>query len=46
VSLDSTTPHRLANAGDVPVHAIWFVLGRDASDADRRLADAHGSERT
>ena len=31
ISLDSTTPHRLANAGDVPVHAIWFVLGRDAS---------------
>lgn len=40
VSLDSTTPHRLANAGDVPVHAIWFVLGRDGSDTDRRLADA------
>jgi transcriptional regulator with XRE-family HTH domain len=46
VSLDSTTPHRLANAGDVPVHAIWFVLGRDASDTDRRLADAHTSELT
>ena len=29
ISLDSTTPHRLANVGDVPVHAIWFVLGRD-----------------
>ena len=43
VSLDSTTPHRLANAGDVPVHAIWFVLGRDASDTDRRLADAHAA---
>jgi transcriptional regulator with XRE-family HTH domain len=33
ISLDSTTPHRLANIGDVPVHAIWFVLGRDATDA-------------
>jgi transcriptional regulator with XRE-family HTH domain len=33
VSLDSTTPHRLANVGDVPVHAIWFVLGRDGPDA-------------
>jgi transcriptional regulator with XRE-family HTH domain len=32
ISLDSTTPHRLANLGDVPVHAIWFVLGRDPSD--------------
>ena len=30
ISLDSTTPHRLANVGAVPVHAIWFVLGRDA----------------
>jgi transcriptional regulator with XRE-family HTH domain len=28
ISFDSTIPHRLANAGDVPVHAIWFVLGR------------------
>jgi transcriptional regulator with XRE-family HTH domain len=28
VSFDSTTPHRLANSGDVPVHAIWFVHGR------------------
>jgi transcriptional regulator with XRE-family HTH domain len=33
ISLDSTTPHRLANVGDVPVHAIWFVLGRDATEA-------------
>jgi transcriptional regulator with XRE-family HTH domain len=30
VSLDSSIPHRLANIGDTPVHAIWFVLGRDA----------------
>lgn len=28
ISLDSTTPHRLYNRGDQPVHAIWFVLGR------------------
>jgi transcriptional regulator with XRE-family HTH domain len=33
ISLDSTTPHRLANVGDVPVHAIWFVLGRDENSA-------------
>src|ERR671918_2822708 len=38
ISLDSTTPHRLANAGDVPVHAVWFVLGRDGADKPR--ADA------
>jgi transcriptional regulator with XRE-family HTH domain len=31
VSIDSTTPHRLANAGDEPVHAVWFVEGRDGS---------------
>ena len=36
VSLDSTTPHRLANVGDTPVHAIWFVLGRDEHDSRRR----------
>lgn len=30
VSLDSSVPHRLTNIGDTPVHAIWFVLGRDA----------------
>ena len=31
ISLDSTVPHRLANVGDVPVHAIWFVLGREGA---------------
>jgi transcriptional regulator with XRE-family HTH domain len=36
ISLDSRIPHRLANIGDTPVHAIWFVLGRDA---DPRLID-------
>lgn len=36
VSLDSSVPHRLANIGDTPVHAIWFVMGRDA---DPRLID-------
>lgn len=28
IAFDSTTPHRLFNKGDVPVHAIWFVVGR------------------
>jgi transcriptional regulator with XRE-family HTH domain len=36
VSLDSRIPHRLTNIGDTPVHAIWFVMGRDA---DPRLID-------
>ena len=29
IVFDSTRPHRLYNKGDVPVHAIWFVVGRD-----------------
>jgi quercetin dioxygenase-like cupin family protein len=33
VALDSSIPHRLYNAGDEPVHAIWFVLGRRSVDA-------------
>lgn len=36
IAFDSTRPHRLFNKGDDPVHAIWFVVGRDADDrADR-----------
>lgn len=34
VSFASTTPHRLANAGDEPVHAIWFVLGRHGREPE------------
>lgn len=30
IAFDSTTPHRLYNAGSEPVHGIWFVLGRRA----------------
>lgn len=29
IAFDSTTPHRLYNRGDEPVHAIWFVVGRE-----------------
>ena len=32
IAFDSTTPHRLFNRGEVPVQAIWFVVGREASD--------------
>jgi transcriptional regulator with XRE-family HTH domain len=28
IAFDSTIPHRLFNDGDEPVHAIWFVVGR------------------
>ncbi|HZD22240.1 MAG TPA: cupin domain-containing protein [Acidimicrobiia bacterium] len=30
IAFDSTRPHRLYNRGDEPVHAVWFVVGRDA----------------
>ena len=33
IAFDSTTPHRLYNAGDEPVHGIWFVLGRRSAPA-------------
>lgn len=29
IAFDSTVPHRLWNLGSVPVHGIWFVVGRD-----------------
>jgi transcriptional regulator with XRE-family HTH domain len=32
VAFDSGRPHRLFCAGDEPVHAIWFVLGRGSPD--------------
>ena len=32
IAFDSTTPHRLFNAGSEPVHGIWFVLGRGAAE--------------
>jgi transcriptional regulator with XRE-family HTH domain len=40
ISINSTIPHRLANIGDVPVEAIWFVLGRAQFDA-QTLIDEH-----
>lgn len=33
ISIDSSIPHRLANIGEVPVEAVWFVLGRAQFDA-------------
>lgn len=29
ISFDSTTPHRFCNNGDIPVKAIWFVVGNE-----------------
>jgi transcriptional regulator with XRE-family HTH domain len=28
ISFNSTVPHRLFNAGDVPAEGIWFIVGR------------------
>jgi len=33
ICFDSQWPHRLETLGDVPVKAIWFVIGRYGSDA-------------
>jgi transcriptional regulator with XRE-family HTH domain len=35
IAFDSTTPHRLYNRGEVPVHGIWFVQGRRPMDLHR-----------
>jgi quercetin dioxygenase-like cupin family protein len=32
ISFDSATPHRMVNAGDEAVSAIWFVIGRRPAD--------------
>jgi transcriptional regulator with XRE-family HTH domain len=44
ISLESSTPHRLANHGDTPVHAIWFVVGRDGPEHGSRGTE--GAEAT
>jgi transcriptional regulator with XRE-family HTH domain len=44
ISINSAIPHRLANIGDAPVEAIWFVLGRAQFDA-QTLIDDHRSGR-
>ncbi|HJR86423.1 MAG TPA: cupin domain-containing protein [Acidimicrobiia bacterium] len=35
IAFDSTQPHRLYNKGEVPVQAIWFVVGRDGEGPAR-----------
>jgi transcriptional regulator with XRE-family HTH domain len=39
ISFDSSEPHRLRNAGEEPVHAVWFVSGRRESDERKRALD-------
>jgi len=40
ISIDSSIPHRLANIGEVPVEAVWFVLGRAQFDAQTLIEQA------
>ena len=45
ISFDSSVPHRLANAGDEPVHGIWFVLGRQPFAVHAADGDDHWDPR-
>jgi transcriptional regulator with XRE-family HTH domain len=40
IAFESSRPHRLENAGDEPVEAIWFVVGRSQSDLRKLALDA------
>jgi transcriptional regulator with XRE-family HTH domain/quercetin dioxygenase-like cupin family protein len=40
ITFDSGTPHRLANAGDQPVRAVWYVLGRTVAEFAQKRAGA------
>src|SRR4030081_1491299 len=40
IAFPPTPPHRLLNAGNVPVHAIWVVVGRHG------VSGTHGSPPT
>jgi transcriptional regulator with XRE-family HTH domain len=40
IAFESSRPHRLENAGEEPVEAIWFVVGRSGSDARKFALDA------
>jgi transcriptional regulator with XRE-family HTH domain len=40
IAFDSARPHRLENAGNEPVEAIWFVVGRSGSDVRKLALDA------
>jgi transcriptional regulator with XRE-family HTH domain len=42
IAFESSRPHRLENAGDEPVEAVWFVVGRAQSDVRKIALDAPG----
>src|SRR3954447_7423284 len=45
IAFDSMRPHRLGNAGGEPVHAVWFLAGRQDGDGGltRPCADPSGA---
>jgi transcriptional regulator with XRE-family HTH domain len=46
ISISSTIPHRLVNEGTEPVHAIWFVVGRQSGAAAQAPDPATGTARS
>ena len=44
ITFDSGTPHRLANAGDQPVRAVWYVLGRRPAEFAQTADGGGGAE--
>lgn len=40
ISFNSQEPHRLANRGDVPAIAVWFVIGRRQSNPGQPSFDS------
>ncbi|HET9344559.1 MAG TPA: XRE family transcriptional regulator [Candidatus Limnocylindrales bacterium] len=46
ISIPSTVPHRLVNHGKEPVHAIWFVIGRNSSQAGSTAGQPLEGERS
>ena len=43
IAFDSATPHRLFNAGQEPVHGVWFVLGRRPAQLGRTSPRREGA---
>jgi transcriptional regulator with XRE-family HTH domain len=43
IAFESSRPHRLENASDEPVEAIWFVVGRSQSDVRKLALDDDGA---
>ena len=44
ICFDSTVPHCLRNAGEEPVHGVWFVIGRQADQRTEAFQDAERAD--